>query len=38
MKNVLAKNLKVLDDGFFDKDLFTKWFNDLYNCSKTTTQ
>lgn len=36
MKNVLAKNLKVLDEGFFNKALFAKWYNDLYNCTKIT--
>ncbi len=36
MKNVLAKNLRVLDDGFFNKQLFAKWYNDLYSCTQST--
>ena len=38
MKNVFAKKLEVLDDQFFDKDLFTKWFNNLYDCTEITLQ
>lgn len=32
MKNVLARRLPVLDDDFFTKELFAKWYNDLYVC------
>lgn len=34
MKNVLARNLDVLDDGFFDEALFAEWYNDLYECTE----
>lgn len=33
MKNVLARKLKVLDDGFFNEELFVKWYNDLHDCT-----
>ncbi len=35
MKNVLARNLPVLDEGFFNEELFAKWYNDLYECSQS---
>ena len=34
MKNVLARELPVLDNDFFNQELFAKWYNELYLCTK----
>ena len=36
MKNVLAKSLPVLDDSYFNKALFARWYNDLRKCTENT--